>query len=81
MKTAFIRSCSQVDKMHQQKQKWTRLGSAAFKEVCLEAQKMKMAKLAGAVGPFPSVEQLCEAENIKLAMGIPRVVPSSVYRA
>ena len=52
MKTAFIRSSSQVDKMHQQKQKWRRLGSAAFKQVCLEAQKMKTAKLAGAVGPF-----------------------------
>jgi hypothetical protein len=75
MKTAFIRWSSQVDKMHQQKQKW----STAFKQVCLEAQKMKTAKLAGAVGPFPSVELLCEAKNIKLAMGVPRVVPSSVY--
>jgi len=57
MKTAFIRSSSQVDKMHQQKQKWRRLGSAAFKEVCLEAQKMKTAKLAGAVGSWTDRER------------------------
>ena len=54
-------------------------GSAAFKQMRL-AQKIKTAKLSDSDGPFPSVEQLCEAKDFKLAMGLPRVSPSSVYR-
>jgi hypothetical protein len=44
MKPAFKRYSAQVDKIYQQKQDWRRSGSAAFKEVCLEAQKIKTAR-------------------------------------
>ncbi len=66
MKTAFKRSSAQVDKVHAHKQHLRRLGSQAFKQVCMEAQKNKEAKLSGAKGPFPSIEELCEVANAKL---------------
>ena len=43
----------------------------------MEAQKIKTARPAGVVGPFPSVGQLCEAKNIKLRMSTPRLPLSS----